>query len=120
MKRLLALILASLMIVSTLASCGGNSEEDKKKDEIKGAEIQMFLTTLPETIDPAASYTTVDQIRLTGLLYEGLTSIDEKGKLSNALLKGYEYDFNQKTGNLELLITNQMKIFYNVQKRNEK
>ena len=105
MKRLLALILASLMIVSTLASCGGNSEEDKKKDEIKGAEIQMFLTTLPETIDPAASYTTVDQIRLTGLLYEGLTSIDEKGKLSNALLKGYEYDFNQKTGNLELLIT---------------
>lgn len=105
MKRLLALILASLMIVSTLASCGGNSEEDKKKDEIKGAEIQMFLTTLPETIDPAASYTTVDQIRLMGLLYEGLTSIDEKGKLSNALLKSYEYDFNQKTGNLELLIT---------------
>ena len=107
MKRLLALILASLMIVSALASCGGGTDEEKekKKDEIKGAEIQMFLTTLPETIDPAASYTTVDQIRLMGLLYEGLTSVDEKGKLSNALLKSYEYDFNQKTGNLELLIT---------------
>ena len=106
MKRLLALILVSLMIVSALVSCGGTDEEkEKKKDEIKGAEIQMFLTTLPETIDPAASYTTVDQIRLMGLLYEGLTSVDEKGKLSNALLKSYEYDFNQKTGNLELLIT---------------
>ena len=103
MKRLLALTLACLFIVSALAGCGGNA--DDKKDEIKGAEIQMFLTTLPKSIDPSAYYTTVDQIRIMGLLYEGLTTINEKGKLENALCKEYEYDFNQKTGNLELLIT---------------
>ena len=106
MKRLLALILSCLFIASTLVGCGGSDDEkDKKKDEIKGAEIQMFLTTLPETIDPSASYTTVDHIRLMGLLYEGLTTINDKGKLENALCKSYEYDFNQRTGNLELLIT---------------
>lgn len=105
MKKLLALILASMFILSSLAGCGSGDEEEKKKDEIKGAEIQMFLTTLPETIDPSAAYTTVDQIRLMGLLYEGLTTIDDKGKLEKALCKGYEYDFNQRTGNLELLIT---------------
>lgn len=106
MKRLLALILSCLFIASSLVACGGGDDEkEKKKDEIKGAEIQMFLTTLPESIDPSASYTTVDHIRLMGLLYEGLTTINEKGKLENALCKSYEYDFNQRTGNLELLIT---------------
>lgn len=105
MKRLLALTLACLFIVSALVSCGGGEDADKKKDEIKGAEIQMFLTTLPESIDPSAAYTTVDYIRLMGLLYEGLTTINEKGKLENALCKSYEYEFNQRTGNLELLIT---------------
>ena len=63
MKRLLALILACLFIVSSLAACGNNNS-DEKKEEIKGAEIQMFLTTLPESIDPSASYTTVDHIRI--------------------------------------------------------
>ena len=106
MKRLLAIILSCLFILSALAGCSsGSDEQEKKKDEIKGAEIQMFLTTLPETIDPSAAYTTVDHIRLMGLLYEGLTTINEKGKLENALCKGYEYDFNQRTGNLELLIS---------------
>lgn len=107
MKRLLALILSCLFIASSLVACSGGSddEKEKKKDEIKGAEIQMFLTTLPESIDPSASYTTVDHIRLMGLLYEGLTTINEKGKLEKALCKSYEYDFNQRTGNLELLIT---------------
>ncbi len=107
MKRLLALILSCLFVASSLVACSGGSddEKEKKKDEIKGAEIQMFLTTLPESIDPSASYTTVDHIRLMGLLYEGLTTINEKGKLEKALCKSYEYDFNQRTGNLELLIT---------------
>lgn len=107
MKRLLALILACLMIVPVLTACGGSKDdkEKKKKDEIKGAEIQMFLTTLPESIDPSASFTTVDQIKVNGLLYEGLTTIDSDGKLHMALCSGYEYDFNQKTGNLELLIS---------------
>ena len=106
MKKLLALILACMFVLTALVSCG--TEEDdkkKKKDEIKGAEIQMFLTTLPESLDPAAAYTTVDQMRIMGLLYEGLTTINEKGKLENALCKEYEYEFNKRTGNLDIMIT---------------
>lgn len=106
MKRLLALILSCLFIASSLVGCGGGDDEkEKKKDEIKGAEIQMFLTTLPESIDPSASYTTVDHIGVMGLLYEGLTTIDDKGNMEKALCKSYEYEFNQRTGNLELFIT---------------
>ncbi len=109
MKRLLALVLASLLAISALVGlvgCSNSSEDDKKKkDEDKGAQIQVFLSTIPQTIDPSSSYNTVDQIRLMGLIYEGLTTIDENGKLQNALCNGYEYEFNEITGNLELFIS---------------
>lgn len=102
MKKLLAFVLAALMLVPVmLTGCGSTEEED----ENNGAEVQMFLTTLPETIDPSASYTTVDQIRIMGLIYEGLTTIDDKGKLENALCKSYEYEFDERTGYLDLFIT---------------
>lgn len=101
MKRLLAIILACLFIVSAFTGCG----DSEVQEELKGAEIPMFLTTLPESIDPSAFYTSVDDIRIMGLIYEGLTTINEKGKLEKALAKAWEYDFNPKTGNLELLIS---------------
>lgn len=99
MKRLLALILASLLLVSVFTGCSGDSDV-----ELKGAEISMFLTTMPQSIDPSASYTAPDTVRIMGLIYEGLTTINEKGKLEKALAKSWEYEFNQKTGNLELTI----------------
>lgn len=95
-----------MFVLTALVSCGTDEDDKKKKkDEIKGAEIQMFLAPLPESIDPSATYTTVDQMRVMGLLYEGLTTITEKGKLENALCKEYEYDFNKRTGNLEIMIS---------------
>ena len=102
MKKLLAFVLAALMLIPfVLTACGTTEEEN----ENSGAEIQMFLTTLPESIDPSASYTTADHIRIMGLIFEGLTKIDDKGKLENALCKSYEYEFDERTGYLDLFIT---------------
>lgn len=98
MKKLLALVLAMLMLVPVMLTGCGNDEE-------KGAEIQMFLAALPTTLDPAASYTTTDQTRLMGLIYEGLFTIDEDGKLEKALCKDYEYDYDERTGYLDLFIS---------------
>jgi len=92
------------MLLTALAGCASN-EEEEKEDEIKGAEIQMFLTTLPESIDPAASYTAVDTIRIMGLLYEGLTTIDKDGKLEKALAADWEYEIDERDGLLKLQIT---------------
>ena len=98
MKKLLALVLAMLMLVPVmLTGCGEELE--------KGAEIQMFLSTVPTTLDPSASYTTTDQIRIMGLIYEGLFTIDDEGKLENALCKEYEYEYDERTGYLDLFIT---------------
>ncbi len=106
MKKLLAFILASLMILSMFTACSsGETEEGEKEEEIKGAEIQMFLTTLPESIDPSAAYTSADSIRIMGLLYEGLTAINEDGKLEKALAKDWEYEIDERDGLLKLEIT---------------
>ena len=105
MKRILAIILASLLLLSVCAGFAGCSSDEEEEEELKGAEIQMYLTTLPESLDPAGFYTEPDTIRLMGLLYEGLTTIDEGGEVQNALAADWEYDFNKKTGLLELIIT---------------
>ena len=98
MKKLLAFVLAMLMLVPVmLTGCGEELE--------KGAEIQMFLSTVPTTLDPSASYTTTDQIRIMGLIYEGLFAIGDDGKLENALCKDYEYEYDERTGYLDLFIT---------------
>ena len=101
MKKLLAIVLAVLMLVPVMLTACGESEEN----ENSGAEVQMFLTTLPQNLDPSASYTTVDNIRIMGLIFEGLTKIDEDGKLENALCKSYEYEFDERTGHLDLFIS---------------
>lgn len=103
MKRLLAIILASLMLLTVITGC--SSSEEDKKDKIKGAEIQAFVTTLPESLDPATTYTSADTVRVMGLIYEGLTSIDEKGKLVNALASDWEYEIDERDGLLKLDIS---------------
>ena len=100
MKRLLAIILACLMLVTVITGC--SSSEEDAKDKIKGAEIQAFLTTLPESLDPAAIYTTADTVRVMGLIYEGLTSINENGKLENALASEWEYEIDERDDLLKL------------------
>ncbi|MBP3579819.1 MAG: hypothetical protein J6K12_01085 [Clostridia bacterium] len=101
MKRLLAIILASLMLLTMLTGCSS----DEEKDEIKGAQIQAFITTLPESLDPAAVYTSADTVRVMGLIYEGLTTIDKNGKLENALAKEWEYEIDERDNLLKLDIS---------------
>lgn len=103
MKKLLALILACLLTLTAFVGCSGDGDEQESK--IKGAEIQMYLTTLPESVDPAASYTSPDSVRIMGLLYEGLTKITDDGKLENALAKEWEYEIDERDGLLKLEIT---------------
>ena len=77
MKKILALVLAAVMLSSMLliGGCG------KKDDDDKGAIIQMFLSSMPATLDPtAAQYGSADNAKLFGLLYEGLYTINEKGE----------------------------------------
>lgn len=84
MKKILSLILCLVMLTSTFISCTG-------KEEDKGAAIPVYLTTEIKNFDPAIAYTDEASMKVLGLIYEGLTTIDENGKVKGAIAKSWKY-----------------------------
>ncbi len=107
MKRLTALLLAALFLVMPLAGCSSDKEDGQTAatDEDKGAIIQTYLASAPASIDPSAMYGSSETIKLMGLLYEGLTTINEDGKLEKALAKEWEYEIDERDDYMKLEIT---------------
>ncbi len=85
-KKVLSLLLAVLMLVPMMASCTTLEEDDK------GAIIDMYLTTEVFDFDPQLTITDAAQLKYMRLMFEGLTSINEKGKWEKALMKKYKID----------------------------
>lgn len=93
MKKVLALTLAVMMLASVLAGCSTTLVYDENtKTYDKGAIIDMYLTTEVYNFDPQLSTTDDAMLKIMDLLYDGLTSIDEKGKWQNSLMKDYVID----------------------------
>lgn len=89
MKKFLVLLLVICMCLPAFAACSTlHGEEDK------GANIQMFLTSFPHTLDPATVQLDASTSLLFNLIYQPLTRIDENGKVVGALAKNWyaKYD----------------------------
>jgi len=82
-KKAISLILAALMGVTSLAGCTTLEGEDK------GAVIDMYLTTQVYNFDPHCSIVDDAQLKVLGLLFDGLTTIGENGKWQKSLMKSY-------------------------------
>ena len=84
-KRMLALLLALIMVLS-LAACGGNGGTDTKTDDGKttasATSIAVCLASEPDTIDPALN-SAVDGATLLAHLFSGLAkwAQDDNGNL---------------------------------------
>ncbi len=83
LTRILCLVLCLLMLVPVFAACS--------KDSTYGAQINMYLSSEVYKLDPAYAYLDASAGKLLGMLYEGLMTINEKGKLEKALLESYTY-----------------------------
>ena len=93
MKRTIALALAVLMCAGLFAACSTLGEDDK------GAIISMYISSFPTTLDPAAMQTDAETSKLLALLYQPLTSLNEKGEVKEGL--SYEwYKFYDKRDDL--------------------
>ncbi len=75
MKKILALLMAVVMLF-TLAACGGNTDDEKAQS------LAVCLASEPDTIDPALN-SAVDGATLVAHLFSGLAkwAQDENGKL---------------------------------------
>ena len=104
MKKFFALVLAAVMLFSAVSLVGCSSA--KKGESDKGAQIQMYLCDYPTNLDPTAvSYGSQEQIKLFGLLYEGLYTIDEKGELEALAADEYTYFVDPLDDTLKLEIS---------------
>ena len=88
MKKILSLLLCIIMITSILAGCG------KKDDTDKGAIIPVYLSTPISNFDPAYALHDEAGVKLLGMIYEGLTRINDKGKVEKALAKSWKITEN--------------------------
>lgn len=102
MKRAFSLILCFVMLAVALTGCTTlYKNEDGTLD--KGAVINMYLTTQVFNFDPALGFNDDAAVKIFGLIYEGLTKINEKGKVEYALAK--EVKIIEKDNEFKMQIT---------------
>ncbi|MBR6514560.1 MAG: peptide ABC transporter substrate-binding protein [Clostridia bacterium] len=86
MRKILALILCTLLLIPCLTSCIGIRPNAKDK----GAEIPVHLTTEIYNLDPAYAYLDDAGAKILSLIYEGLFTLNSDGKAVKALCKDYK------------------------------
>ncbi len=98
MKRVLALMLAMMMVICSFASCSTLEKEDK------GSIITLYFGDEIYDFDPTQSYTNEVVAQLTTLMFEGLTVLDSKGDWKKGMMDKYEL-LQDDDGNTKLQIT---------------
>ena len=97
MKKILALFLCLIMILTSFASCGGNKDE-----EVDGAHIKMYLSDPVYNFDPAEAYKNDSALKIASLLFDNLFILNKNGKVEKSLVKNYKFDKTNKTMFIEL------------------
>ena len=97
MKRVLALILAAVTVACCFTSCSTLAKGDK------GAIITVYLADELYDFDPTQSYTNDALAQITTLMFEGLTTLNEKGDWEKGMMKKYE-TLEDEDGNVRLRI----------------
>lgn len=101
MKRATALILCLVMCISAFAftSCS------KKDKDYRGEYFIMYLSENMYDLDPANAFYNESTRNIVSLLFETLFTLDENGKVKNALAKDYKIIEDKKTGTNKMEIT---------------
>ncbi len=101
MKRVMALILCLLMIVSavSLVACS------KKDEDYKGEYIIMYLTENIYDLDPANAYYNESTKNIVSMMFETLFTLDDNGKVKNGLAADYKIIEDKKKDEYKMEIT---------------
>lgn len=99
MKKITALVLCLVVLVGALSSCSTLVKGDK------GMAIDIYLSSELYNFDPAMAYTDASMVKVFGLIYEGLTSLNQNGKWQKALMKSYTLKENSDKSEYKLRVT---------------
>lgn len=105
MKRAMSLILCAALLLVALAGCTTLEYDSETGEYDDGAIIPVYLGTEQYNFDPGTAYTNDAMVKILSLLYVGLTSIDEDGKLELTLIDSYEIVDGNRDGEYKMTIT---------------
>lgn len=84
LTKMIALLLGVLMLLPCFVGCGVD-------EDYTGPILQVLMSDMPTTFDPAYAYLDSSSLQLLSLMYEGLFSYDKDGKLQNALADSWKW-----------------------------
>lgn len=102
MKKILALALCLVTILSCFVGC--EFGEASKKVEDKGATIQIYMSSEVYNFDPLQAYIDDASQQVMSLLYEGLFTLNADGKRVKAACKSYRIVDNDREHYIEFTI----------------
>ena len=99
MKKLIALALCLIMILSAFAGCAEKDDEKSEElvEEDPGAFVYMYLTEPIYNFDPVYAYGNEAALRIVSLLYDNLFVLTDDGKVEKSLVKSYDVDKSDLT-----------------------
>ncbi len=97
MKKILALAMTLVLLASALAGCT-TLEKDAEGNLDRGAVICMYLADEVFNFDPQTAVTDDSALKIMSLLFEGLTTLNAKGKWEKAMMESYEIAENDRDG----------------------
>jgi len=94
-KKILALILLAALLSLNAIGIAGCSKRDEND---KGAILLAYLAGDPSNLnlDPAKLIYSAEAVKFMGLIFEGLTKMDENGKLQNGMAKKWTIKENEE------------------------
>ncbi|MCQ2427109.1 MAG: ABC transporter substrate-binding protein [Clostridia bacterium] len=101
-KRITAFILATVCLLCCLSGC-----HDRKIDgeDVKGAEIPIYLCDQVYELDPALCLVNDSAYQICSLIYDTLFTLDANGKIQKSIVKSYEIKKDEKNKEYSMLIT---------------
>ena len=99
MKRILAALVCVIMVCASFTSCA------KRDDNDMGPIFNAYVGGEPYNLDPQIDHTDDDAVMIMSLIFEGLTNVNAKGKVENALLDKYTYTKDEIKGEYTLTMS---------------
>ncbi len=99
MKKIVTLLLIAAMSATMFSGCTSLGVNDK------GAEVNMYIGNDIRSFDPATEYVNDNAVKFLGLVYAGLTRINEDGDVENYLIDDYKIVENEDDNIYRMEIT---------------
>lgn len=103
MKKILAMFLAVIMTAAVIFGAAGCARDP----DDKGATLIMYLSANPFNwnLDPGKLMYAADAIKYISLAFEGMTVMDEKGKLTKGMAKEWKITEDEEKGLYQIVFT---------------